>query len=119
MEEKQQIMSFDFNQWSSIARENPEKFEAMREALLGQMIEQSPASIKRRMEGLQWQIDHIRNQSANPMAACLRISKMMWNSVLGEHGLLTALETPEKIIKHGFQDVDNKVIQLNIPENKP
>lgn len=116
MEEKQPIIQFDFDHWSSVAKENPEKFEAMREALLEQMIEQSPDNIRRRMEGLQWRIDQVRNRSDTPMAACLRISKMMWNSVLGEHGLLTALETPEKILKPMTKDSGEKIIALKKPD---
>jgi len=39
---------------------------------------------------------------------------MMWNSLLGGQGLLTALETQEKILKpiHGSSE---NVVQLNKP----
>ncbi|MFQ5659242.1 MAG: DUF3135 domain-containing protein [Gammaproteobacteria bacterium] len=117
MREKHNTREFDFDHWSSVARENPDRFESMRAALLEQMIEQSPEDIKRRMLGLQWRIDQVRNRSANPLAACLRISRMMWNSVLGDHGLLTALETPEKILRAGKLDREHKVVHLNRSED--
>jgi len=119
MEKEQLLPAFDFDQWSNIARKDPEKFEAMRSALLEQMLEQSPVAIKRRMQGLQWRIDQVRNQSATPMAACLRISNMMWNSLLGEQGLLTALETPDKILKRGAGPSENKVIHMNKHGKQP
>lgn len=117
MEQKQKLLSFDFDRWSSMAKQDPERFEQMREQLLGQMIEQSPDSIKHRMQGLQWQIDQIRNQSPTPMASCLKISTMMWNSLLGERGLLTALETPDRILNQGMEADENKVVHLNSPDN--
>gem|GEM_PF-2842594 len=48
------------------------------------------------------------------MGSCLRVSRMMWNSLLGGQGLLTALETQEKILKpiHGSSE---NVVQLNKP----
>lgn len=110
---KDTVLQFDFDHWASIAKENPELFESMRTQLLEQMIQRSPEQIKQRMEGLQWRIDQVRNRSSNPLSSCLRISKMMWNSVLGEHGLLTALETPEKIINTRSSTDDNKIIYLN------
>ncbi len=90
---------FDFEYWSTLAKTNPEAFESMRQKYLGELIEQAPGQFKRRMEGLQWQIDLVRDRSPNPMASCLRISQMMWSSVTGENGLLDALETPEKLMK--------------------
>ena len=120
MEKRRHIQSFDFDLWSRIAEEDPKRFEEMRADLLEQMIEQSPDSMKQRMQGLQWRVEQVRIQSANPMAACLRISKMMWNSLLGEQGLLTALATPEKILRKKNDDKnDNKVIPSHKPGKKP
>ena len=98
MTEKEKIPEFDFEEWSKIAQQDPEKFEAMRRQLLNNLIEQSPAHLKQRMIGLQWQVDQIRNQADNPMAACLQISQKMWNHVLGENGLLNTLREPKTIL---------------------
>ena len=112
-EEKDKTLQFDFDYWSTVAKEDPERFEAMRSAMVEQLIQQSPDEIKQRMAGLQWRIDQVRNRSVNPMAACLLISKMMWDSVLGDHGLLTALRTPEKILKPFTHPDNSNVIPLN------
>ncbi|MFT5394962.1 MAG: hypothetical protein ACI85N_000141 [Gammaproteobacteria bacterium] len=44
------------------------------------------------MQGLQWQIDQVRATSANPMASCLKISQMMWDTTIGENGLVDHLQ---------------------------
>ena len=41
MNEKEKIPDFDFDQWSRIAREEPEKFEAMRQDMINQLIAQA------------------------------------------------------------------------------
>jgi len=106
-------LQFDFDYWSTIAKEDPERFEAMRIAMVEQLIQQSPDKIKQRMTGLQWRIDQVRNRATNPMAACLLISKMMWDSVLGDHGLLTALKTPEKLLKPITHPHSSNVVPMN------
>jgi len=83
---------FDFHEWARLAREDPEKFEAMRRDMIDEVIESASPGLKHRMVGLQWQIDQICLTSANPMASCVRISKMMWDSVLGENGLIDNME---------------------------
>ena len=42
----------------------------------------------------------------------MRISQMMWNSLLGGQGLLTALEAPEKILKPVHSSQEN-VVPIN------
>ena len=83
---------FDFARWSTLASEDPERFEAERAEVIANLIDQAPDSTKRRMVGLQWQIDRMREQAPNPMAACVKMSKMMWDSVLGKGGLLETLD---------------------------
>lgn len=83
---------FDFARWSKLASEDPERFEAERAVVIADLIDQAPDSTKRRMVGLQWQIDRMREQAPNPMAACVKMSKMMWDSVLGKGGLLETLD---------------------------
>ncbi len=115
MKDKNQNIQFDFDYWANIAKVDPDRFESMREAILEDLIEQSPSHMRRRMEGLQWQINQIRITSSNPMASCLRISQLMWNSVLGDQGLITALQTPEKILNIDNQGITGKVIPLKSP----
>ncbi len=112
MQTKSNCESFDFEYWSALAKNNPEAFESMRQKCLDELIAQAPVRARRRMEGLQWQIDLVRERSASPMAACLRISQMMWDSVTGENGLLEALESPEKLLRPKTTP-DQNIIPLN------
>lgn len=117
MDEKEKIPYFDFDQWSRIAREEPEKFEAMRQDMINELIAQAPAHLKPRMTGLQWQVDQIRKQAGNPMAACLQISQKMWANVLGETGLLKALQEPKKILHTLEQAPAGKVLSFERPKS--
>ena len=112
MENNKKDSDFDFDQWAAIARQDPEQFERMRQQLIAGAIAQSPEHLKQRMEGLQWQIDQIRKQSSNPMASCLRISQEMWGSVLGERGLLKALQEPGTIPQSLNKDAASNIIPL-------
>lgn len=85
--EKNTKAEIDFDAWSEIARDNPETFEAMRLAAIEEVIESAPEGSRERLRRLQWRIDQERRLARTPMAACLRISRMMWHAVLGQGGL--------------------------------
>lgn len=97
--------SFDFDDWSRLAKDDPFAFEARRLALIEAYLRQFPQSGQRRLRGLQFRIDMVRRRARTPMSACLKISSMMWESLLGHHGLKAALdnflafpEHPEPVI---------------------
>ncbi len=106
---------FDFDTWARLAKDDPETFEAMRQNALQQLIDKAPAPSRPRLQGIQWQVDQLRQRTDSPMAACVQISQMMWNSVLGERGLLDALESPGKWATRGTPS-DN-VVPLHTPES--
>ncbi len=83
---------FDFEYWSNLAQQDPQAFEEQRARLVHGLIDNAPEYLHKRLQGLQWRIDCVRAQAKTPMAACLRISKMMWDCVLGEHGLAVSLQ---------------------------
>ena len=85
--------SFDFDEWASLAKTDPQAFEARRLALIEDFLQQFPNPEQRRLRGLQFRIDLERRRARTPMAACLRLSSMMWDSLLGSHGLKNALDT--------------------------
>jgi len=113
MDEKKQTSDFDFDTWSVMAQQDPDKFEMMRQQLIDDLIENTPEHHKPRIIGLQWQIDQIRRQANNPMAACLQISNLMWDNVLGEKGLLNALRQPRLILNALKNKPLGKVLSLN------
>ncbi len=84
---------FDFERWTSLAEHDPEAFERQREEAIDEFIERAPAAMQQRLRGLQWQIDQVRGQSKSPMAGCIRLSHMMWDRLVGEQGLLEALNS--------------------------
>lgn len=98
MSEPGQGVEFDFERWERLAREDPDGFEAARQAEIDALIAQAPQRLKPRLRGLQWRVDAVRRHSGTPLAACLRMYSMMWDTVLGDGGLLEQLErlgTPE------------------------
>ena len=82
---------FDFDYWMKLAQSDAEAFETERRETIEQLILSMPEQHHRRLRQLQWKIDTIRTVSPNPLAACIRISKMLMDRTYGEGGLLDSL----------------------------
>ena len=82
----------DFDQWSELAKSDPAAFEAKRAEAIENMIQSMPEHKQERMRRLQWKIDQVRNQASNPVSACIKLSEMMWDSLVGPGGLKDVLE---------------------------
>lgn len=82
----------DFDQWAELAKTDSAAFEARRAAAIETVISRMPAHKQQRMRCLQWKIDQVRCQASNPMAACIKLSEMMWDSLVGPGGLRDVLE---------------------------
>ena len=91
----------DFDLWSEMARSDPEGFEAMRRAAIDAVIAKAPAANRERLRRLQWRIDQERRLARTPMAACLRISRMMWRRVLGPGGLNDRVGDLQRLVSGG------------------
>lgn len=83
--------TFDFDRWSELASRDPEGFEARRTQAIEAAIRQAPARTQARLRRLQWKLDQVRRTSGTPLAACIRMHNMMWDSVYGRGGLLESL----------------------------
>ncbi|RMG29799.1 MAG: DUF3135 domain-containing protein [Gammaproteobacteria bacterium] len=83
--------SFDFDHWSRLARTDPEAFERQRAALIERAIAEAPPELRDRLRRLQWKVDQIRRTAPTPMAALVRIYRLMWERVEGHGGLIQAL----------------------------
>ena len=81
----------DFDNWSELAKSDPEAFEARRAEVIEQIIQGMPAHKQQRMRCLQWKIDQVRAQAGNPLSACITLSEMMWDSLAGPGGLRETL----------------------------
>ncbi len=84
--------TFDFEAWAKLARDDPQAFELERKLLIERAIMRAPADKQQRLRCLQWKLDQIRNLASNPMAACLQINQLLWESILSERGLLNCLQ---------------------------
>ncbi len=69
------------DQLAALAEKNPERLEELREIWVNEIIDSAPAELRRRLRGLQFQIDCKRKMHSNPMGACVEISKMMYDSL--------------------------------------
>jgi hypothetical protein len=75
---------FDFAHWMQLAGTNPERFERARQAAIEELIEAAPPGRRERLRGLQWRIDQERRRARTPLAACLRLSSLMRDSLNDE-----------------------------------
>ncbi|SEO89966.1 DUF3135 domain-containing protein [Aquisalimonas asiatica] len=78
----------DFDEWRDLAVRDPDAFEHRRRALINATIEDAPPERRGRLRRLQWRIDTVRARQRDPLSACAALSRMMWQSVRGDQGLL-------------------------------
>ena len=82
----------DFDDWSGLAKSDPAAFELRRAQAIEELIARMPEHKQQRMRCLQWKIDQVRDRAGSPMAACIKLSEMMWDSLTGPGGLKEALD---------------------------
>lgn len=89
--------AFNFDDWVDLARDDMQAFEQRRVACIEAMITCAGGSNQRRLRHLQWRIEMERQRTRTPLQACLRLSAMMWDSVLDDNsGLHNALDNLAK-----------------------
>ena len=71
----------DFDELLTLAQGDPELFEVKRREYIEHFFTRVPTEKQRRLRGLQWQIDQTRNLARTPMASCMNIMNMMWDSL--------------------------------------
>lgn len=76
----QSVYHIDFEAWSKLAKRDPETFENLRTRMLDACIARASEERQQRLRCLQWRINQVRNSASNPMAACISISDMMWET---------------------------------------
>lgn len=72
---------FNFDFWAGLAQCDPEAFEDLRSRYLQLAIERASPHHRRRLQGLQFRLDLERRRAKTPMAACLKFSELMMNSL--------------------------------------
>lgn len=88
-----------FSEWARVAENDPSAFEAMRRAAIEDFICRAPARHQERLRRLQWRIDQERRLARTPMNACIRLSRMMWKSVLGPGGLRDRFDELQQLLQ--------------------
>ncbi len=98
----------DFDELKRLADERPAELEQLRQDLCARVIEKAPEAMQARLKGLQFRIDAERRLSSSPMGACIRISRMM-NESLADLSL--ALNDPETYLTQ-YRQRSAKVVSL-------
>jgi hypothetical protein len=80
----------DFDYLIELAQTNPSEFEQLRVSAIESYISTLPAERQQKMRRLQWRIDQER-RNHTPMGACVKLSKMMWDTLLSPGGLARLL----------------------------
>ncbi len=83
---------FNFDEWLELAARDPEGFEQRRQAVIENYLSTLPLSKQRRMRGLQFRIDMERRRAHTAMGACIRLSSMMWDALVGPGGLAASIQ---------------------------
>lgn len=78
------FVGFDFDEWVTLAKVDPEAFEKRRAEWLEAAIQRVPDHNRERLQGLQFQIDMIRRKNRHPLGACMKLSSMMLDNWFGE-----------------------------------
>lgn len=85
---------FDFDAWARLFVEDPQTFEIQRTHAIEQLIRQAPCHKQHRLRCLQWKLDQIRATAPSPLAASLRMNRLLWDSLAGQGGLIERLRVP-------------------------
>jgi len=72
---------FDVQRLIELAKTDPSELERLRLLEIENLINQAPERTRKRLRGLQFQIDCKRRLHKNPLAACVEISRMMMDSL--------------------------------------
>jgi len=80
-----------------LAENSPEQLEFILRANIAALIETTSGNHRRRLQGLQFQIDVQRQLAKNPMDSCIRISKMMHDSFIELNRVLTSFKEGQTV----------------------
>ncbi len=70
-----------FDELRKMAEHSPERLEEFREREIERLITNAPKEIRRRLRGIQFQVNCQREIHKSPLGACVAISQMMRDSL--------------------------------------
>lgn len=77
-------MRFDFERWMRIAKEDPRRFEILRQEAIDEAINKASKENQSRLRGLQFHIDSKRRLSGSALGSCIQMSTMMLDQFYNE-----------------------------------
>lgn len=78
-----------FESLVEIARDNPEQLDELRRAYTQANINSAPKHLRQRLRGLQFTIDSTLQSAKNPVARCVKLSRLLHESFDQLHWVLT------------------------------
>ena len=81
LNQKKPEHNFNFDEWLDLSKRDPATFETRRLESIEEFIKSVPEDKQHRLRCLQWKIDRVREKMPTPLAACVAISDMMWDSL--------------------------------------
>lgn len=106
------LMSTDFNfkEWAELAQSDPERFEARRNRVINETIRRFPDGRHEMLHRLQWRVDRIRELKKTPLAACIAISGLMWESFNDLHKSYVDLADQKPGAKRDFSKLPTATV---------
>jgi Protein of unknown function (DUF3135) len=83
---RRQLPAFD--ELADLGRRDPDALQRLGRLLTDDVIRHAPGASRRRLEGLKFRIEMERQRAPNPLAACARLSQMMFESLSELHSVL-------------------------------
>ena len=77
-------MRFDFERWMRIAKDDPRRFELLRQEAIDEVINNASKKNQARLRGLQFHIDAKRRISGSALGSCIQMSTMMLDQFYNE-----------------------------------
>lgn len=84
----------DFDALAHLAATDVARFEKVRSLAIASAIRRAPPACRDRLWRLQWRIDRTRDRAKTPMAACISVYNMMWDSFAGLNRMYQNLSDP-------------------------
>ena len=66
---------------SRIAKKDENRFEELRQQIIDEFMATVPVEKIEMLSRTQWKVDQVRRLAKNPVDACQRISRLMWESL--------------------------------------
>jgi len=88
-------LSFDFDEWMTLAKTNPTQFERRRQAMIEKLIRSRKPESQRRLRGLQFRIDLERRRCRTPIAACVRLNELLMDQFSSQLAPILTGDLPE------------------------